>query len=116
MNYVQELRARRDALKRQKDELEAKLSPILKEYDALENLLKVVENDSAYPTKGTLKDKVLYSIEQLTKATAKQVIDFMRQHETNVSNTSVTVTCSTLAKKGVIKSTPEGKHNVYSLV
>lgn len=115
MNYLQELRARRDALKRQIDELEVKLNPILKEYEALENLLKVVENDSAYPTKGTLKDKVLYSLEQLTEATAKQVFDFMRQHEVNVSSSSVIVTCSNLAKKGLLESKVDGKHNIYSL-
>jgi hypothetical protein len=120
MNYVQGLKFRRDELKAVKDELEAKLKPVLKEYDAIMNLLKVVESEkyvqNDYPLKGKLQDKVLFAVNELKKATAHQVIDFMRQHESDISESSVVVTCSKLFKTGILqKDNDKGRESIYTI-
>lgn len=120
MNYVQGLKFRRDELKAVKDELEAKLKPVLKEYDAIMNLLKVVESEkyvqNDYPLKGKLQDKVLFAVNELKKATAHQVIDFMRQHESGISESSVVVTCSKLFKTGILqKDNDKGRESIYTI-
>ncbi len=120
MDYVQGLKLRRDELQIIKDELEAKLKPVLKEYEAIVNLLKVVEAENyvqnEYPLKSSLKEKVLFAVSELKKATAHQVIDFMRQHESDISESSVVVTCSKLFGYGVLqKDNSTGRESIYTV-
>ena len=120
MDYVQGLKLRRNELQIIKDELEAKLKPVLKEYEAIVNLLKVVEAENyvqnEYPLKSSLKEKVLFVVSELKKATAHQVIDFMRQHESDISESSVVVTCSKLFGYGVLqKDNSTGRESIYTV-
>nr|WP_294858681.1 hypothetical protein [uncultured Fluviicola sp.] len=125
MDYKNILKERHEELLKRKEEISIELGSINTELSAISELFKLDTPKTAvvkpaitsdkYPVEGTLKDRIVYTLQQIGSGGASDIENFMRQHESKVSSNSVTITASQLLKGGVIKGYKQGLKNIYSL-
>lgn len=132
MDYKEKMIERLKELRQLKDELEAKLTPVIKEYESITQFLNqmgVSIDDTAtetmsstavtsdYPIDKSLNEKVKYILSIKGEATSPEIEDFINSKESSpISKGYLSVTLSGLSKDEEIKVVgKKGRANIYSL-